>query len=230
MNAAGWGYGEFPFPRPIWRPLPRKRNAKSSPTHGAPIPPRMTREQVAVKGIPCDADSDQPWRRLPETRHRPLAPRLRDDGLAAGPGWMSSVCPRAGKRGLIADRAVAGRFQEEDRAGPPHVGPMHDRPGAPRGQVRRRSRVRRCRRTPRRTRPLRLRRPKRRSSETHPSALACSDISLVSEILSELHDFRMAPGHPPGPASARWQRRARHGRPRSRAHGGDRRRGRPHPR
>ena len=74
---------------------------------------------------------------------------------------------------------------------------MRDRPGSPRGQVRRRSRVRRCRRTPRRTRPLRLRRPKRRSSETHPSALACSDIYLVSEILSELHDFRSVPGiHP----------------------------------
>jgi Fur family transcriptional regulator, ferric uptake regulator len=113
-----------------------------------------------VKGIPRDADSDQPWRRLPATRHQP-------------------------------DRDVACRFQ--DRAGPPHVGPMRDRPGSPRGQVRRKSRVRRCRRTPRRTRPLRLRRPTRRFSETHPSALACSDIYLVSEILSELHDFRSAP-------------------------------------
>ena len=37
----------------------------------------------------------------------------------------------------------------------------------------------------------------RSASETHPSALACSDIYLVSEILSELHDFRSAPGiHP----------------------------------
>ena len=33
--------------------------------------------------------------------------------------------------------------------------------------------------------------------ERHPSALACFDICLVSEILSELHDFRSAPGiHP----------------------------------
>jgi len=37
----------------------------------------------------------------------------------------------------------------------------------------------------------------RSASETHLSALACSDIYLVSEILSELHDFRSASGiHP----------------------------------
>ena len=149
-----------------------------------------------MKGIPSDADSDQPWRRLPATRHRPLGPPG-----SGTPAWRPGPagCPRSARGPvsgrLTTDRDVACRFQ--DRAGPPHVGPMRDRPGSPRGQVRRRSRVRRCRRTPRRTRPLRLRRPKRRSSETHPSALACSDIYLVSEILSELHDFRSAPGiHP----------------------------------
>ena len=125
-------------------------------------------------------------------RHRPLGPPC-----SWTPAWRPGPagCPRSARGPvsgrLTTDRDVACRFQ--DSAGPPHVGPMRDRPGSPRGQVRRRSRVRRCRRTPRRTRPLRLRRPKRRSSETHPSALACSDIYLVSEILSELHDFRSAP-------------------------------------
>jgi hypothetical protein len=103
------------------------------------------------------------------------------------PAWRPGPagCPRSARGPvsgrLTTDRDVAGRFQ--DRAGPPHVGPIRDRPGSPRGQVRRRSRVRRCRRTARRTRPLRLRRPKRRSSETHPSALACSDISCQRNTL-----------------------------------------------
>jgi hypothetical protein len=86
--------------------------------YGALIPaPRMTREQGAAKGIPGDADFDQPWRRLPATRHRPLGPPG-----SGTPAWRPGPagCPRSARGPvsgrLTRDRDVAGRFQ--DRAGP----------------------------------------------------------------------------------------------------------------
>jgi Ferric uptake regulator family len=48
------------------------------------------------------------------------------------------------------------------------------------------------------------------ASETHPSALACSDISCHRKTLGAPRLPKRL-GHPPGPARARWQRRARHG-------------------
>src|SRR5674476_769691 len=84
------------------------------------LSPRMTREQVAVKGIPRDADSDQPWRRLPATSHRPLGPPG-----SGTPAWRPGPagCPRSARGPvsgrLTTDRDVAGRFQ--DRAGPPVI-------------------------------------------------------------------------------------------------------------
>jgi len=55
---------------------------------------RMTREQVAVTGIPRDADSDQPWPRLPATRHRPLGPPG-----SGTPAWRPGPagCPRSAR-------------------------------------------------------------------------------------------------------------------------------------